>query len=112
MATSFARFDSFMSKILYDSKIEPSIIATYFWSRLTEEYKRKYRIVTAERCLINNENALKLFTQLVHLRKFLPIGDFAKEIWENATQDFRVSWDSVPDEILLLTNLFGNQLNL
>jgi len=112
MTTGFARFDSFMSKILYDSQIEPSVIATYFWSRLTDEYKRKYRIVTAERCLINNENALKLFTQLVHLRKFLPCADFAKELWENAINDFRLSWNCVSDEILLLTNLFDRQLKL
>jgi len=113
MTSSFKLFENFMYKILYDEKIEAYVIAAYFWTRLVDEYKRKYSLVTANRCLIDNDSAMKLLTQIIHLRKFLPPSqDFIKELWENSTNDFRESWSSAPDEVLLLSNLLSNRLQM
>jgi len=107
-------FEDFMRKIFCEYNLDATVIASYFWSRMNEDYKRKYRIVASDQCNLNNASAIKLFVQIFQLRKLLPFSaEFVKELWENAKSDFRLSWAAVPEEeMMVLTNLFSTRLNL
>jgi len=107
-------FEDLMRKVLCEDNIDANLIASYFWPRMNEDYKRKYRIVASDECNLNNTSAIKLFVQVFQLRKLLPFSaEFVKELWENAKSDFRLSWAAVPEEeITILTNLFSTRLSL
>jgi len=110
MAEKFALFVKFLE--MASNELDAITIANYFWRRMTDVYKRSYSIVSGDVYHLNMFNAVNLFRQVVQLRKMINFSeDLARELWDNATIDYRMSWSTAPDEMCKLTKLFEYNLS-